>query len=224
MAVDISGVLHVLAHEFRTPSGIAQGYLRMLLDDRLTTAADQRRALEQALQALGRISELTRESSRLAEWCENNQERASNDVDARVFVDQVVADAAVEPAPLVAVNVAAGAASLSCLDGSALIGAVVSLLRATARELLKEPCAFRATLDAQSGLDLLIGRADQLSVLTAGPHTPDAGPLALERGGLGLSLVIATAVLDAHGALVWTVNGSRSSVGIRLPVKERAHQ
>jgi hypothetical protein len=105
-----------------------------------------------------------------------------------------------------------------------LSGAVISLLRATARELLKQQCALRATLDAQSGLDILIGRADQLSALAAGPHAPDAGPLALERGGLGLSLVIAAAVLDVHRALVWTVNGSRSSVGIRLPVKERAQQ
>ena len=224
MAVDISGVLHVLAHEFRTPSGVAQGYLRMLLEDRLTTASDRRRALEQAQQALARIGELTRESSRLAEWCENNHERASSDVDARALVEQVVADAAVEPAPLVVMDVAAGAAAVSCLDGSALTGAVVSLLRATARELLKEQCAFRVALDAQSGLDILIGRADQLSALAAGPHASDAGPLALERGGLGLSLVIAAAVLDAHRALIWTVNGSRSSLGIRLPVKERAQQ
>ena len=30
MHVDIGKVLHVLAHELRTPAGIAQGYIRML--------------------------------------------------------------------------------------------------------------------------------------------------------------------------------------------------
>src|SRR5687768_14647504 len=39
MPVDTGHVLHVLAHELRTPTGIAQGYARLLLDDRLTDPA-----------------------------------------------------------------------------------------------------------------------------------------------------------------------------------------
>src|SRR5262245_59098900 len=66
MPVEIGNVLHVLAHELRTPAGIAQGYLRMLMDDRLTDPADRRKAIEQAQKAVARISEITNEGSQLA--------------------------------------------------------------------------------------------------------------------------------------------------------------
>ena len=49
----------------------------------------------------------------------------------------------------------------------------------------------------------------------------EAGPVALERGGLGLALVHAAIVLDAHGAERWTMNGSRQTLGLRLPLDER---
>jgi signal transduction histidine kinase len=45
MSVDISDILHVLAHELRTPVGIAHGYVRLLLEERLSQESDRRRAL-----------------------------------------------------------------------------------------------------------------------------------------------------------------------------------
>ena len=45
--------------------------------------------------------------------------------------------------------------------------------------------------------------------------------IALERGGLGLTLVHAALVLDAHGAERWTISDSRQTAGFRLPLDER---
>ena len=75
MPVDISDILHVLAHELRTPVGIAHGYVRLLLEDRLHQEADRRRALEQMQKALGRLSDLSHESTALASWFEQDATR-----------------------------------------------------------------------------------------------------------------------------------------------------
>lgn len=224
MPIDISDVLHVLAHELRTPSGIAQGYLRMLLEDRLTTESDRRRALEQAQHALARVSQLSHESSRLADWYDRETERRAGEVDARALIERAIADAALEPAPLARVDLAPGSARVSSLDHAMLTSALSSLLKATARELQKQPCVIAAGRNGNVAVDILIGGDDQLPTLGRGPSAASAGALALERGGLGLSLVLAAAVFDAHRAVLWTVGGARSAVGIRLALKEGADQ
>lgn len=222
MSVVISDVLHVLAHELRTPTGIAQGYLRMLAENRLTDPADRAKALDQARQALGRVSEITYESSRLAAWLEQSHEAAGDRIDARALVERVIADASRE----IAVTSRFDTSALGAIrtpDAQALSNALVTLARATARELRNEPCTVAARVHNGAAIDVLIGLDDHLAALGAGPTAPGAGPLALERGGLGLSLVLAVAVLDTHGATAWTMNGSRGTVGIRIPIEERAH-
>jgi signal transduction histidine kinase len=225
MSVGISEVLHVLAHELRGPSGIAHGYLRILLDDRLTDSADRRRALQQTQRALARVSELTNESSRLANWLEAQREcKAIAHVDARVLVERVAASTDIEPAPNSQIDIAPGSASVRTSGEDALAAAVATCVRATARELKGKPVTIAARVNGSHTMDVLIGSDEQLDALSQGPEAANAGPIVLERGGLGLSLVLAALVLDAHGAAQWTTNGSRNTVGIRLPLEERAHQ
>ncbi|MGH9175631.1 MAG: hypothetical protein ACRD1H_14795, partial [Vicinamibacterales bacterium] len=104
-------------------------------------------------------------------------------------------------------------------DARVLGNALVDIVRATVREIRGQACAVSIRIyDAR--LELLAGPAERLAALSAGPTAPDAGPLALERGGLGLALVHAAVVLDAHGAERWAINGSRQTAGIRLPLEE----
>ena len=84
MPVDFSDILHVLAHELRTPVGIAHGYVRLLLEERLPQESDRRRALEQMQKALGRLTELSHESSRLATWYQ--RDGASDEVVAATVI------------------------------------------------------------------------------------------------------------------------------------------
>ncbi|HYU78911.1 MAG TPA: histidine kinase dimerization/phospho-acceptor domain-containing protein [Vicinamibacterales bacterium] len=221
MAVDISNVLHVLAHELRTPSGIAQGYLRMLLEDRLADPADTRRALEQAQKALARISELTQESSLLADWFDRRDRVAWRSVNARTLLTQAIAEGRIEPSPDVSADQID--VDVPTFDDGHLVSAVGSLIGATARELRGRPCAIRARLIDNRSFEILIGPAEDLQALAEGPDAERATALALERGGLGLSLITAVAVLEAHRASQWTVSDSRTTVGIRLPLEERAH-
>jgi hypothetical protein len=222
MPVDISSLLHVLAHELRTPAGIAQGYLRMLLEDRLTAAADQRRAIEQTQKAVARVSELTVESSRLARWLEEQHDAPRSSIDAHVLVTRVVSDAGIEPLRA-KVDVPPESIAIATVDGDALAGALVSLVKVTAREMKNEPCAMVARLSGKRTMDLLIGHEQQLDALSAGPDAPGAVPLGVERGGVGLSLVLAAAILDTHGARQWIIDGLRTTVGIRFPFEERSH-
>ena len=220
MSVDINDVLHVLAHELRTPVGIAHGYVRLLLEERLTEERDRRRALEQMQKALGRLSDLSHESTALASWYEQDHSTAHR-VDARTLIERV-ADANYDsPVTVEAGNVPTGV-TVATSDEQSLCRALTGIVRATARELRGTTCDVVARV-VDGTFEMLAGPEELLEALGAGPAAPEAGPVALERGGLGLALVHAAIVLDAHGAQRWTMNGSRQTVGLRLPIEERQH-
>jgi hypothetical protein len=221
MPVEIHDILHVLAHELRTPVGIAQGYVRLLLDDRLPHEADRRRALEQTQKALGRLGELSSETTALASWYDEGR-GACTHAGARTLLERVAAATYESPVTVDAGNVS-DAMTVRTSDPDMLASAMVSIVRATARELRGQPCAVTARLDG-GRFEMLTGVAEQLTALRAGPTAPGAGPIALERGGLGLALVQAAIVLDAHGAERWTMDNSRQIAAIRVPVEERPHQ
>jgi K+-sensing histidine kinase KdpD len=220
MPVEMSDILHVLAHELRTPVGIAHGYVRLLLEDRLPEERDRRRALEQMQKALGRLTELSHESSRLAAWyARDNTSEAL--VSARDILSRLEEAAWEFP---VAVDYArvAGTMCLRTADADGLATAMMSLVHATARELGGQPCAVVAAPEDRRWLVVLVGPPERLAALEAARGTTEAGAMALERGGLGLALVHAALMLDAHGAERWTITDSRQTAGVRLPFEERS--
>jgi signal transduction histidine kinase len=221
MPLDISNLLHVLAHELRTPIGIAQGYLRLLLDERLTEPVDRRRAIEQTQKALGRVTELTAESSRLARWLEGKTVAPRTSIDAYALLTRIRSDAGIDTSRAV-LDLPAEGITIATVDSEALAAAVVSVVNATARELGNQPCAFVSRVSGNT-IDMFIGQEEQFDALSAGPDSPSAGPLSLERGGVGLSLLIAAAILENHQARQWTIDGLRTTVGIRFPFEERSH-
>lgn len=220
MRVDINDILHVLAHELRTPVGIAHGYVRLLLEERLTQESDRRRALEQMQKALGRLSDLSHESTALAAWYEQG-EIQPHPVEARKLIEHV-ADTTFEFPVTVETGDVPPGVHITTTDKPSLCRALTGIVRATARELRGTTCDVVARV-VDGTFEILAGPEELLDALAAGPAAPGAGPVALERGGLGLALVHAAIVLDAHGAQRWTMNGSRQTVGLRLPVDERQH-
>lgn len=218
MPVDIHDILHVLAHELRTPVGIAHGYVRLLLEERLHQEADRRRALEQMQKALGRLSDLSHESTALASWYEQDH-RDAYPVSARALLDRVASADYDFPVTVDVASLPDGC-TVRSPDDAALTRALIGVVRATARELRGTTCDVTARR-VNGCFELLTGPEELLGALASGPLAPDASPVALERGGLGLTLVHAAIVLDAHGAQRWTMKGSRQTVGLRLPLDER---
>ncbi len=218
MPVDINDILHVLAHELRTPVGIAHGYVRLLLEERLHQETDRRKALEQMQKALGRLTDLSHESTALASWYEQEHTEA-HPVPVRALLERV-AQAEYEWPVTVDVSNVPEDCRVRTPDGDSLARALIGVVRATARELRGTTCDVTARV-VDGRMEILTGPEEQLGALGTGPLAPEAGPVALERGGLGLALVHAVIVLDAHGAERWTMNGSRQTLGLRLPLDER---
>ena len=215
MSVEVNDVLHVLAHELRTPVGIAHGYVRLLLEDRLPQVADRRRALEQMQKALVRLTELSHETTALAAWYEHDREMLQR-VDARQLLGRI-AGAEYEGSVTVDQNGVPDGTVVRSPDGEAVTQALIGVVRATARELRGRACeVLGRTVDGQ--FEILVGAEGTLDRLNGGPQSPEARPIALERGGMGLALIHAALVLDAHGAARWTVNDSRQLFGVRLPL------
>ena len=216
MPVEINDILHVLAHELRTPVGIAHGYVRLLLEDRLLDGSERRRALEQTQKALSRLTELSHEATALASHYEQDgngeQTIAARDLGRRVAEADFEFDVSVEMS-----GMADGV--LRTTNSEALLQALVAVVRATARELRGEACSLSMRSN-QRTFELLAGPQQHLVALASGPESTDSGPLILERGGLGLSLVHAAVVLDAHGAQRWALKASRQTAGIRFPLEE----
>src|SRR5688572_1100288 len=96
MRPDLVELLHLLAHEVRSPSGVLQGYLRMLHEGRLTSEADRAQAYENMRSASARIAALGEETARLAYWLEPADRKPAL-VNARELVQRAVISAAVNP-------------------------------------------------------------------------------------------------------------------------------
>lgn len=168
--------------------------------------------------ALGRLSTLSYETTALAECYEQRPEQ-SHHVDAQTLIGRV-ADAQYEWPVMVDTSGVSVGHTVQSRDPESLVKALVGMVQATARELRGTTCDVIARV-VESQFEMIAGPEDMLEEMAAGPTAPAAGPVALERGGLGLALVHAAVVLDEHGAERWTTNGSRQTIGLRLPLEER---
>lgn len=218
MRVDTASVLRVLAHELRSPAGVAQGYVKMALDGRLPNPADYRRALEQTRYAIERMSALGREASEIASWLERDAAPAWRLVNLKMLLDTAlerdrgvdVSLADLDPAALVSTS-----------DEAALTKALTSVLAAVAREApgTRLTLTAKSYIESSAHIDFALGAPQVIPQLLSGPSAPGAGEIPLERGGLGLSLVMAVLVLGTHGVAVWTIQDQRAALGLRFPVE-----
>src|ERR1044072_4474000 len=72
MRPNLAQVLNTLAHEIRTPLAVSQGYLKLLIDGRITNADDARKAMEQTRQALGALATLCVDMGKVSALSESN--------------------------------------------------------------------------------------------------------------------------------------------------------
>jgi signal transduction histidine kinase len=220
--LDLVELLHLLGHELRSPAGVLIGYLRMLQEGQVSTEADRLRTYEKMRGPVGRISALGESVFQLTRWLEPH-ERTAVRTDVRELLDGSIAHAngAIDRPVDSRITVMPGQAHVAALDRDALEAALGAVIHATARETSDSPVTVRASLrrDSEPVVEVVVGPAPRVDVDAAGSIAGEISEeFAITRGGMGLSLVVAIAVLDAHAARVWTVAGTRSVAGVRLPV------
>ena len=224
---DLVELLHLLGHELRSPAGVLVGYLRMLQEGRVSSEADRLRTYDKMRAALSRIAGLGDAVSQLTSWIDP-RERTAVLTDARELIDRSLSAArtALDRTIDAQVTVAPGEARIRVLDGRALEAAVTSVIHGTTRETGESPVAVRAWIgqNRDRAVELIVGPQAQVEAEGFSLSDQAPGPFSVARGGMGLSLVLAVAVLEAHAAQVWCIGGAQSVAAMRLPVAVEEQQ
>lgn len=213
-------ILSLSVHEFRTPMTVVAGYIRMLLKDRAGALNDQqRRLLEEAEKSCGRLSALLAEVSELSmlEAGTATFNKQSTDLNSvlRTAVEQL--------APLPDRDIAV---DLRLQDGDAPISgdpvklaqALGGVLAALRRELVTTDRLVMKTRRGQADYEIFVGDEASIRTLEAQPRSAD-GTFDEWRGGVGLSLLNARRILNAHGgAISSSGEGRKSDARITIPL------
>jgi light-regulated signal transduction histidine kinase (bacteriophytochrome) len=212
---DALKALNLLIHDLRAPLSVAQGYLRLLQQNRLESEADRQRAMTQAMEALGRIGRI----------CE----------DASAFIAEETAEAL--PISVAQVSSLMGQVREACTarcsdsiifseDAKALNGIVrAKQIDRLVQSLAVILCAVRrASRNASTSVSMhetenearfLLGCDDDRVALMSQPQEA-FDPW---RGGHGIALPLACRVITEAGGRIWTCATARGAVGIALPVE-----
>lgn len=224
---DLSELLALAVHEFRTPVTVAVGYLRMLASDQMGPLTDhQRKIVDDATRACTRLSGLVEELSDLASLDSGGVALAHGAVDVPALLAELARDATEGRDRGVTLQVEAPPTPLIARgDRRRLRDALDVLLRAVLREQ-STPCVVRAVcladrLDGRGVARVGIGPEEAAAAVLESP--PDAR-LNESRGGLGLGLPIARRVVAALGGRVWSIGTERhiGAIGFELPLKEHS--
>ncbi|MEQ1870786.1 MAG: hypothetical protein ABL961_12265 [Vicinamibacterales bacterium] len=207
---DLAQVLDLFLHELRTPVGVAQGYLRLLVENRLSDPADRERALAQSLEALGRIGRL----------CTTAGDYLSP---PPVVLELYPAADLVEALPL------------ACQGDPFAINVPMSPLIGDIRSLPAEPTAaaiaavVRAALRNDPALTQVvqIGVHETDLVFTTGDSvvrgrllgSDERGVFDPWRGGSGLQVPLALQRLAPTHLRLWTLADRASAVAIAMPLE-----
>jgi signal transduction histidine kinase len=220
---DSARLLSLAAHEFRTPMTIVAGYLRMLLRDPGQLTGQQRRLIEEADRACGRLADLVADMSDLANLEAGGATFNRAAVPLLPLLQEVVSQAAVANRP---VRIEwRGDERRDVLHGDPvrLRAALGAILASTVREAVKADRIIvhgRVTEeDGRRTAIILMGDDACVAELEA------ADPRRLSvfdewRGGTGLGLAIARRVIEAHEGRVWSPPGRnrRGGAVVHLPV------
>ena len=211
MRVELSKALSILSHEMRGPLGVLQGYLRMLRDG-VQDPAITARMLQSMQDAATRLTTLAREASDLSAWAEGRRAAGSERVPLARLLEQIVSDAGVTDAVQHVAEDLADETVYSEPPG-ALARALATVLTAGRREAPGVPFALTVRRGHAAG-ELVVLMGPAASSHADAPATP--APFEFDRGGLGLSLVLASHVLDLHGARLTTASDDRSRMTVCL--------
>jgi two-component system, sensor histidine kinase and response regulator len=215
-----STLLSLAVHEFRTPTSVVSGYLRMLERSDPPLGEQQLRMVKEAGKSCARIVELIAELSEVAKLDAGEVKFERQPFDLFSLIDEVAAgmhESRDRGVRLTTRGAGTGAPVLG--DAARLRDALGAIVRAILRE---QPSSCAVVADRR-----LVGAGDDreaLVVIAAEPGVQSAYESAAEpfddrRGGLGLILPIGCRIILAHGGRVWQPKGaSRGAALVSLPV------
>ena len=208
--------LNLLIHDLRAPLSVAQGYLRLLQQNRIEAEADRQRALTQSMEALGRITRLCEDAAAFV------AEPVSTDgpvvaLGASEFVDRVTdaCTARSSPLPIVTGTRLSGTVRTAQLDR--LVQSLAVVLCAVRRSTRKEPVRVSVHEEDKEARFLLGCDDDRAALVSGPPETFDPW-----RGGHGIALPLACRTIAEAGGRIWTIADGRGAVGIALPEEASA--
>ena len=208
---EIVKALNLLIHDLRAPLSVAQGYLRLLQQNRLEAEVDRQRAMTQSMEALGRITRLCEEAAAFV------AEPASTagpimTVRAADLVDQVTNACAAQCSPLTFIVEPELSGTMRSAHLDRLAQSVAVVLCAVRRSTRNEPVCV-SVLEEEKEARFLLGCVDDRAALVSG------SPQAFDpwRGGHGIALPLACRTITEAGGRIWTVADGRGAVGIALP-------
>lgn len=205
---DADRVLSQLIHDLRTPLGIAHGYLRLVRDQKLTSAEEREKALAGTQQALSTISRLCADASGFLDGALDGGDTPPIRAGAGALIERV---STVVQAEGVTIR------SVAIPDGSIAAGTSLDRLgEAIARLLLarKERPAGAVVRFGAAGGELIFEWTAQDEV---GPvrASVDDRPFDPWQSRLGLSVALAHRIVTHLGGRVWTRDGT-TAVGLPL--------
>jgi signal transduction histidine kinase len=208
-------VLNTLAHEIRTPLAVSQGYLKLYVDGRLTTPADQQRALQQTREALGVIANLCAEASKVSALSEATGAALPERVDAAALARDLQASAELAGAEWS--EVPDQGAQVATNAPKDLLRALAVMIKVAFDEEKAGPHRVEFT---RHGDDVIVraGTPAALGALASRADGAGATEINVVRGGKGLALIWATFVTDQHGIQAWGHQDFKASIGFRIPL------
>ena len=224
-------LISLAVHEFRTPAGVAGGYLRMLQKDQDPPMSErQRRMIDEAEKSCARLVAIVAELSDIGKIDSGAIELERQPVELFSLIEQVaglVHEARDRDVQLTLTGPSVGARIVG--DAARLRAAFDAIFRAILREKPGPVTVVaerqRDTRDGRPRAVLIV--ADEGCVQEA--YARDVGPFDDTRGGLGLALPLARRVIEGLGGSLWSPAAApagsddplaRGSVIIALPIAE----
>ncbi len=209
---ELGKALNLLIHDVRAPLGVANGYLRLLIEHRLPSADEQERALAQALDSLGRVSRLCSDASAYLSTAESPTpaEVGVPAADLARRIGEAVKTAGLE---WIAGSVPVGSVKVTRAD---IVASAIATILATSRRTTGNAPDLAATSAADDRqFYLLVGSEAQRAALMADERRP-VDPW---RGGHGLALPLACLQIEHLAGSVWTADAARPGIAVALPLE-----
>lgn len=214
-------LLSLLAHEMRSPGAVVAGYLRMLRGPASGDARDQReqKMIEEANRSCGRLMHIVQELSEFGELSSPQLEMKCAPVPIFSLCDEVVQTVSQDGADVAFVVDDGDRDAIVDGNEARLRQALSALIASLVRERGSVPVETRGFVGGNSSRCALITFGEPGSVESAADALKHQQlPFDRWRGGMGLSLPIASRIVEVHHGTLWAMPGSRATCALSLPL------